>query len=73
MLEVFEQDLGAIKNYVKRHSIEKHSYDLNNIYNATLPLFDYDFTQVAQDAMMSGEYDDTYEADDIPAPEPIEK
>jgi len=38
----------AGKNDVKRHSIEKHSYDLNNIYNATFPLFDYDFTQVAE-------------------------
>jgi hypothetical protein len=73
MFQVFEQDLDAIKNYVKRHSIEKHSYDLNNIYNATLPLFDYDFNQIAQDAMMTGEYDDSYDPDDIPTPEPTEK
>ena len=55
---------------MKRHSIETHSYDLNNIYNATLPLFDYDFTQVAEDAKMTGEYDDNYEPDDLPTPEP---
>ena len=74
MLEVFQQDIDAIKNYVKRHSIEKHSYDLNNIYNATLPLFDYDFNSIAEDAKMTGEYDDTYEPDDLPTPpETVEK
>ena len=31
MYKAFEQNLGAIKNDVKRHSIETHSYDLNNI------------------------------------------
>ena len=36
MLQVFTQDWDAINNYVRRHSIEKHSYDLNNIYNAKL-------------------------------------
>jgi hypothetical protein len=73
MHEAFKQNLDAIKNDVRRHAIEKHSYDLNNIYNATLPLFDYDFNQVAEDAMMTREYDDTYEPDDIPDPEPTEK
>ncbi len=68
MEEVFQQNLGAIKNDVRRHAIEKRSYDLNNIYNATLPLFDYDFNKVAEDAMMTGEYDDTYEPDDFPSP-----
>jgi hypothetical protein len=73
MFEAFKQNLDAIKNDVKRHAIEKRSYDLNNIYNATLPLFDYNFNQVAEDAMMTGEYDDTYEEDDIPDPEPTKK
>jgi hypothetical protein len=73
MLEVFQQDLDVIKNHVKRHSIEKHSYDLNNIYNETLPLFDYDFRQVAEEAMLTGEYDDTYEPEDVPEPEPTNK
>lgn len=67
MLTVFEQSLEAIKNDVKRHSIEKHSYDLNNIYSATLPLFNYDFTSIAEDAKMTGEYNDSYEEDDIPS------
>jgi hypothetical protein len=66
MTEAFNQSLDAIKNDVKRHSIETHSYDLNNIYNATLPLFDYDFSQVAEDAKMTGKYDDNYEPDDLP-------
>jgi hypothetical protein len=73
MLEVFKQNLEAIKNDVKRHSIEKHSYDLNNIYNATLPLFDYDFRQVAEEAKMTGEYDDNYEPDDLPTTELVKK
>lgn len=73
MLEVFTQNLEAIKNDVKRHSIEKHSYDLNNIYNATLPLFDYDFRQVAEEAKMTGKYDDNYEPDDLPTPELAKK
>lgn len=69
MFEVFNQNLEAIKNDVRRHAIEKQSYDLNNIYNATLPLFDYDFKQVAEDAMMTGEYDDNYQEDDLPVPD----
>jgi hypothetical protein len=73
MFEAFKQSLEAMKNDVKRHAIEKHSYDLNNIYNATLPLFNYDFTKVAEDAMMTGEYDDAYEPDDLPTPEPTKK
>jgi hypothetical protein len=71
MYEAFRQSLEAIKNDVKRHSIEKHSYDLNNIYNATLPLFDYDFRLIAEEAKMTGEYDDSYEEDGIPSPEPV--
>lgn len=73
MQEAFRQSLEAIKNDVKRHAIEVQSYDLNNIYNATLPLFDYDFTQVAEDAKMTGEYDDTYDEDDVSSQEPTKK
>lgn len=73
MFEAFKQNLEAIKNDVRRHAIETRSYDLNNIYNATLPLFDYDMSQVAKDAMLTGEYNDTYEADDLPVPELVEK
>jgi hypothetical protein len=73
MFEVFTQNLEAIKNDVKRHSIEKHSYDLNNIYNANLPLFDYDFRLVAEDAKTTGKYDDNYEDADLPVPELLKK
>ncbi|MBD0369432.1 MAG: hypothetical protein ICV60_01155 [Pyrinomonadaceae bacterium] len=59
----FDQNFQRIGNDVKRHSIEKHSYDINNPYGATLPAYDYDFNQHAEDARMSGEYDDTYEDD----------
>lgn len=72
MREAFQQSLDAIKNDVKRHSIEKHSYDLNNIYNATLPLFDYNFNLIAEEAKLTGEYDDSYEVDDLPNPEVAE-
>jgi len=73
MQEVFTQGWEAIENDVKRHSIEKHSYDLNNIYNATLPLFNYDFNKAAEQAMETGEYDDSFEEDDLPIPEEVEK
>lgn len=63
MQEAFTQSHGGIGNDVKRHSIEKQSYDLNNPYGATLPDYNYDFTQVAEDAKMSGEYDDSYDDD----------
>lgn len=64
MFEAFRQSLEAIENDVRRHSIEKHSYDLNNIYNATLPLFNYDFSKTAEEARMTGQYDDNYEEED---------
>ena len=68
MYEAFQQSLGAIKNDVKRHAIETRSYDLNNTYNVTLPLFDYDFSEVAEEAKSTGEYDDSCEEYDITAP-----
>lgn len=58
--EAFTQSWEGIANDVKRHAIEKQSYDLNNAYGTTLPMFDYDFNQQAEEARMSGEYDDTY-------------
>ena len=64
MQQAFEQSHSGIANDVKRHSIEKQSYDLNNPYGVTLPAFDYDFNQHAEDARMSGEYDDSYDEDD---------
>jgi|SRR5918911_4319834 hypothetical protein len=63
MQEAFTQSHIGIANDVKRHSIEKQSYDLNNPYGVTLEPYDYDFNQHAQDALMSGEYDDSYDDD----------
>ena len=58
--EAFTASWKGIGNDVKRHSIEKHSYDLNNAYGAILPMFNYDFTKQAEEARMTGEYDDTF-------------
>ena len=69
MMDVFQQNWEGIANDVKRHAIEKQSYDLNNPYNVTLDLFNYDFAKVSEEAKMSGEYDDSSEQE--PAPEPV--
>lgn len=60
----FDQNFERIANDVKRHSVEKQSYDLNNPFGAVLREYDYDFNQYAEDARMSGEYDDSYEDDE---------
>lgn len=62
--KAFQRDYEGIKNDVKRQSVEMQSYDDNNRYGHTLSLFDYDFNQVAADARMTGEYDDSYDDDD---------
>jgi hypothetical protein len=62
--EAFTQSWQGIANDVKRHSIEKQSYDLNNTYSASLPMFDYNFNQQAEEARVSGEYDDSFDDDD---------
>jgi hypothetical protein len=64
MQKSFNQNWERIGNDVKRHSIDKQSYDNNNPYSATLDTFDYDFNQHAEDARMSGEYDDSYDDDE---------
>lgn len=63
--DVFDHNYERIKNDVRRHSIEKQSYDDFNPYAAQLPFYDYDFNQSAEDARMTGEYDDSYEEDDL--------
>ena len=63
MQEALRQTWEGIANDVRRHAIEKQSYDLNNLYGAQLSLFDYDFTAQAEDARMTGEYDDSYNED----------
>jgi hypothetical protein len=68
MKDVFQQSWEGIANDVKRHAIEKQSYDLNNPYSVTLDLFDYDFTKLADEAKMSGKYDDNYKPESAPEP-----
>src|SRR5260370_6678207 len=63
MQEAFQQEWDGMVNDVKRHAIEVRSYDLNNLYDATLLPFDYDFSAQAEDAKQSGEYDDSYDDD----------
>lgn len=63
MYEALKQSHGGVANDVKRIAIEEQSYNLNNPYGATLPPLTYDFTAVAEDAKLSGEYDDTYDED----------
>lgn len=64
MQEVFQQNYDRIVNDVKRHSIEKQSYDDNNPYGAQLLPFDYDLSDFADEARMTGEYDDSYDDED---------
>lgn len=61
MKEAFRQGWEGIANHVKRHAIEKQSYDLNNPYGELLPLYDYNFNGHAEEARTSGEYDDSYD------------
>ena len=63
MKQVFEQNYERIVNDVKRHCIEKESYDDNNPYGEQLPLFNYDFNAYADEARLSGEYDDSDDLD----------
>lgn len=63
MEQAFQQSWQGIVNDVKRHAIEIQSYQLNSPYGAQLRLFSYDFTQVAEEARLSGEYDDSYNED----------
>lgn len=58
---VQDANFEGIGNDVKRHSIETQSYDDNNPYGATLPLYDYDFNKLAEKAKMTGEYDDSFD------------
>lgn len=64
MQQVFAQNFDRIKSDVRRHSVEKQSYDDNNPYGVQLLPFDYDMNPVADEARLSGVYDDSYEDDD---------
>lgn len=61
-----DQSYDGVVAYVRRHVIETQSYNLNNPYGAKLRDYDYDFTLIAEDARMSGEYvdpDEDYDDD----------
>ncbi len=59
--DVFDLKHNGMKNDVRRHSIEKQSYDDNNPYRATLEPYDYNFNDVAEDARLSGTYEEPEE------------
>ena len=58
-------NLEGIKNDVKRHSIETESYNDNNPFQAKLPFYNYDFNDVAEEARATGEYDDSFDEDEL--------
>jgi hypothetical protein len=64
MQKSFDQNHSRIANDVKRHSIDKQSYDVNNPYGESLLPYNYDFNQHAEDARMSGKYDDSFDEED---------
>ncbi len=63
--KVYEQDHAAIGNDVKRHSIETQSYNDNNPFGAKLSEFDYDYNYVAEEARVTGQYDDSFDDEDF--------
>jgi hypothetical protein len=58
MEEALKKSWKAIGNDVKRHSIDHASYNDNNLYGAQIPLFDYNYNADAEEARLTGEYDD---------------
>jgi hypothetical protein len=59
-----DQSYEGVVNYVRRHAIEKQSYDLNNAYDGKIRDYNYDFTLIAEDARMTGTYKDDDDLDD---------
>jgi hypothetical protein len=62
---VLDANFEGIGNDVKRHSIETQSYNDNNPYGTGLEPYDYDFNQLAEEARMTGEYDDSFDEEDF--------
>lgn len=62
---VQDANFDGIGNDVKRHSIETESYNDNNLYGVALPLYDYNFNKLAEEAIASGEYDDSFDEEDF--------
>lgn len=62
---VFDANFDGMGNDTKRHSIEVDSYNDNNPYNEKLPLYNYDFNHLAEEARSDGQYDDSFDEDDF--------
>lgn len=60
-----DQSWEKIANHVKRHAIEHQSFNLNTPYEGKVRDYDYDFTAIAQEARMTGKYDDDLTEDDL--------
>lgn len=62
---VQDANFKGIESDVRRHSIETQSYNDNNFFDATLPFYNYDLNHIADEARMTGEYDDSYDEDEF--------
>lgn len=62
---VLDANYEGIGNDVKRHSIETKSYNDNNLYGSALPPYDYNFNHIAEEARLTGEYDDSFNEEDF--------
>ncbi len=59
MRRSFTQNRERIVNDVRRHSTDVDSYNDNNLYGASIPLYDYDFNIDLVESKMSGTYNDS--------------
>lgn len=61
--KILDHEHAGIANDVKSHSISRQSFNDNNLFGAELPLYDYNFNAIAEDAALTGEYDDSFDRD----------
>lgn len=62
---VLDADYEGMANDVKKHAISHESYNDNNLFNATIPEYDYNFNHLAQEARESGVYDDSFDESEL--------
>lgn len=62
---VLDADYEGMANDVKKHAISHESYNDNNLFNATIPDYDYNFNDLAQEARESGTYDDSFDESEL--------
>ncbi|HWN10792.1 MAG TPA: hypothetical protein VNO50_16250 [Pyrinomonadaceae bacterium] len=60
-----DQFYELIESTVKRHAVTTNSYNLNNPWEAKLKDYNYDFSVIAEDARMSGNYRDEIDPDEF--------